>query len=72
VSLGRVRGRVARLEHDAGLRGPCRVCDGRGSYTVAMNIGEREIRPPKGCAGCGRIAAIKRIILPEGMKEPVW
>jgi hypothetical protein len=72
MSLRRTHARLSRLEHDAGMRGPCRVCRGRGWHTVAVTAGPVQIVAPRGCPGCGVIAAISHTILPADSGARPW
>ncbi|MCC6419588.1 MAG: hypothetical protein IT429_15245 [Gemmataceae bacterium] len=44
-------------------RGPCHVCGGLGSFdTVIVRDGVPN-RPTRGCAACGKVRCVKKIIL---------
>ncbi|MCL4742602.1 MAG: hypothetical protein KJZ54_10410 [Phycisphaerales bacterium] len=59
----RVRARVESLERRAGLRGPCPACGGAGDPAVVL-VEEGAPEPtPRGCARCGRVSCVKRIVL---------
>ena len=56
-----LRSRVSALERKAGVVGPCRLCDDRGScehYTLM--IGETAPEPC-GCPECGRVNGVKYV-----------
>lgn len=46
----RLNHRLAKLEHDRGLRGPCPLCRGKGLVGIQY---DGDPLPPA-CAGCGK------------------
>ena len=63
-----LRSRVTALERNAGVVGPCRLCDGRGSNEhFVIQVGDSQPKP-KGCLGCGRVGHVKVVTL-DGTRE---
>lgn len=63
-----LRSRVARLERESGIGGPCQTCGGYGRCVMLVEDRRRGAKPtamhePKGCSECGKIGHVKRLVV---------
>ncbi|UCD74187.1 MAG: hypothetical protein JSV91_10395, partial [Phycisphaerales bacterium] len=57
--------RVKRIEQKLGVTGPCPVCGGKGWPAVVLDKGKEDPVDPTGCPQCGKVSAVRRIILSD-------